>query len=79
MSIDIAQVGIVLFGAGAIWFVGRKEKWRRWGYIMGLCAQPFWVMTTIQHQQWGILGISAFYTYSWMQGIWNYWIKPDIA
>lgn len=71
----LAQIFIGIFGCSAIWFVGRKEKWRRWGYILGLCAQPFWFYTTYVHKQWGILFLSLFYAYSWGQGIWNYWIK----
>ena len=72
---DIGQLGIIIFGMSAIWFVGRKEKWRKWGYILGLCAQPFWFWTTYHNKQWGIFFISIFYSYSWIQGIYNYWIK----
>jgi hypothetical protein len=36
----IAQVWIVCFGCSAVWLVGRLEKWKRWGYILGLCGQP---------------------------------------
>lgn len=72
----IPQIFIGLFGATAIWFVGRRESWRRWGYICGLCAQPFWYWTTIEHRQWGICAMSVFYSYSWAQGVWNFWIQP---
>lgn len=72
---DIAQVGIMIFGASAIWFVGRKESWKRWGYILGLLGQPFWIYSSVVNEQWGILIMTLFYTYSWSQGIYNYWIK----
>lgn len=71
----ILQIGIMVFGASAIWLVGRKEEWRRWGYIMGLLGQPFWIVSAIQNEQWGILAMTMFYLYSWSQGIYNYWIK----
>jgi len=74
---DIAQIGIMIFGALAIWFVGRKEKWRRWGYILGLVGQPFWIYTCLVNEHWGILIMTLFYTYSWGQGIYNYWLKKD--
>ena len=70
---DLAQLGIMIFGGLAIWFVGRKERWGRWGYVLGLLSQPFWFWTTIAHQQWGLVAITAFYTYSWAQGAWNHW------
>lgn len=71
----IAQIAIIIFGCSAIWFVGRKEQWKKWGYILGLCGQPFWLYTSFTEKQWGIFILSIFYTYSWAQGIYNYWIK----
>lgn len=73
----IVQTGIVLFSCLAIWFVGRREDWKRWGYIFGLCSQPFWFITVIKNEQWGILLLTIWYTYSWSQGIYNYWIIED--
>ena len=39
---DTAQVAIVLFGGAAIWLLGRREDWRRWGFVLGMISQPFW-------------------------------------
>ena len=75
----ISQIGIALFGASAIWFVGRTEKWKRWGYILGMCSQPFWIYTCFHNRQWGILILTIFYTYSWGQGIYNYWLKRHLS
>jgi len=72
----LAQAGILVFGCSAIWFVGRREKWRRWGYILGMCSAPFWFWTAIANQQYGIVAINFVYAYSWGQGIWNFWIRP---
>lgn len=72
----VAQVGIVICGCASVWLVSRREHWRRWGYIFGMLGQPFWIYTTLHHEQWGIAAITLFYTYSWGQGIWNYWVKP---
>lgn len=75
----IVQILIFILSASAIWFVGRKEKWSRIGYILGLCSQPFWFYSTIVTEQWGMLCLTIFYTYSWVQGIYNYYIKKDIS
>jgi len=40
--LNISQAMIFLFGASAVWFVGRKEEWRKWGYVCELLSQPFW-------------------------------------
>lgn len=73
----ISQVFIMILGASAIWFVSRKEDWKRWGYIFGMLSQPFWFYTAYINEQWGILVMCLFYTYSWGQGIWNYWIVRE--
>lgn len=75
-TLDIlAQIGIMVFGCLSIWFVSRREHWRRWGYIFGMCGQPFWIFTTLYHEQWGIAAVTLIYAYSWGQGIWFYWIQ----
>lgn len=71
----IAQIAIMIFGASAIWLVGRKEHWKRWGYILGIIGQPFWFYTAYTNEQWGILIMCLFYFYAWLQGIYNHWIK----
>ena len=72
---NLSQIWIMLFGCSAVWFVGRTEHWKRWGYIFGLCSQPAWFYTTIVNEQYGITLLSFWYTYSWGQGVYNYWIK----
>jgi hypothetical protein len=71
----IPQIMILLCGCSAVWIVGRKEKWRRWGYILGLIGQPFWFIETLRNEQYGIFLMCLWYTYAWGQGVYNYWIK----
>lgn len=73
----ITQIFIMIFGASAIWFVSRKEDWKRWGYILGMLGQPFWIYESYTNEQWGILLMTLVYAYSWMQGVWNYWLFPS--
>lgn len=55
----IPQVCIAVFGVAAIWLVGRRApRVRRWGFVCGLAAQPFWFWTTVAHEQWGIAVVS---------------------
>jgi hypothetical protein len=74
----ICQIAIILFGCSSIWMVGREESWRKWGFIIGLFGQPFWIHTAITHKQWGIFILACWYTYAWAQGAWNFIIKPII-
>lgn len=73
----ISQVAIFIFGGLAIWFVGRKEDWKKWGYICGLLSQPFFFYATIYNEQWGMTILNVVYLYGWCQGIYNYWIKNE--
>lgn len=73
----VCQIAIGFFGLTALWFVTQKKPWSRWGYILGLSAQPFWYYTTITHRQWGILLISAAYTLIWLQGFWKHWMRKE--
>jgi hypothetical protein len=69
----LAQIGILLCGVSAVWLVGCKGRVRRYGYLCGLCAQPFWLYTTLMHEQYGIAAMCAFYGFSWGRGLWNHW------
>lgn len=71
----INQIGIMVFGVLAVYLVGRTDRAKKYGYIIGLCGQPFWFIEAIHTQQWGIFIISLFYTYSWGTGVYNNWIK----
>lgn len=68
----IIQICIFIFSASAVWFVSRKEPWRRWGFVLGLCGQPFWFYSAITKQQWAIVALCVWYTYSWGMGVWNH-------
>lgn len=72
----IGQVGIFLFGMTAVFLVNDpRPDVRRWGSVMGLLAQPFWYYESWSHGQWGIMGCSVFYSYSWARGFYHAWIK----
>jgi hypothetical protein len=73
---SICQIWIVVFGCAAVWMVGRRESWKKWGYVLGLCSQPAWIYTTWKSEQWGILIVAVWYTYAWGHGAYNYWIRP---
>lgn len=69
-KIKFDQVGIFLLGATAIYLVGLADTnpLQRWGYIIGVLSQPFWIWASYSNRQWGILLLSIFYTYAWSMG-----------
>jgi hypothetical protein len=42
----ISQGWMVIFGCAAIWLLGRREEWRRWGYVTELVSQPAWLLSS---------------------------------
>lgn len=77
MTLDtLAQIGITLFGGTAIYLVGRRTRaMRRWGFVCGLISQPCWYLTMAANEQWLMLPVFAFYTYSWISGFINHWLR----
>ena len=73
----LAQIFIAILGGTSVWLVSRKEEWKKYGYVLGLLSQPFWIYVRIANAQWGILFISCLYTYSWATGVYNYFIRTE--
>jgi hypothetical protein len=63
------QTAAAVMGGAAMWMTGRPEQWSRWGFMVGLLAQPFWIATFVHNHQWPLLVMDAWYTYSWAQGV----------
>lgn len=73
----IAQIAIAVLGVSAIWLVARTDHLRRWGYVCGLFAQPFWLWTTLDHGQYLIAGLCLLYGAGWFRGWRNHWrLRP---
>jgi len=74
----LIQVLIFVFGVSSIFLVGcRNEKYRRWGYVTGLTAQPVWLYWAASTESWGVFLMALFYAYSWARGVYNFFIvKP---
>lgn len=73
MSIDlISQIGLSFFGILAIILVARKNKW---GFVLGLASQPFWILTAYVNKQWGIQLLNVIYVFTWSYGIYEWFLK----
>ena len=73
IKIEYDQVGLLLFGAAAIYLVGLDptNPLQRYGFIVGLISQPFWLRSSFKSRQIGVFCLSIFYTYAWIVGIIN--------
>ena len=74
MTIEIiSQFVIPILSCAGVYFVTKKDRTRKYGYVFGLCSQPFWIYTTAYNHQWGLFALSLFYTYRWIHGIVTHW------
>lgn len=68
----ISQFGLTIFGLVAILLVAKKNKW---GFVIGLISQPFWLYTSFYNEQWGIFVVSVVYSGTWIFGIYEWFYK----
>jgi nicotinamide riboside transporter PnuC len=70
----IAQIGVTVFGVTAIILVSRNN---RWGFVIGLISQPFWLLTSFINKQWGVFFLTVIYVFSWSYGIYQQFYKKE--
>lgn len=76
---DLIQFIIFISGIGVAITVGRKDKWRRWSYIIMLLVQPFWFYTSYVNKQWGVFLTCVVYLYGAIEGFRNYWLNDEYS
>ncbi len=62
------QIVLTLLSLGSIFLVEREN---RWGYVLGLVAQPFWWYAAISDGQWGVMIVNVFYALIWSRGVYR--------
>jgi len=72
------QIMIAFTGVIAIWLSQDKKLSRqKFACIFGLVGQPFWFYSAYSAEQWGIFCMCFLYSYAWLKGFYNNWIKND--
>lgn len=72
MKLDTAlQYVIVVLSLAAIYLVAQPGPAMKWGFVVGLISQPFWLTATWRQRQWGMFTVSLFYVPAWITGIAN--------
>jgi hypothetical protein len=74
----IDQIGITIFGLGALYCFGdTRPQVQKWGCLIGLMSEPFWIYSSWTAQQWGIVVLTGFYTAGYARGVYNQWFKKN--
>lgn len=69
----LRQWVIALLGLPAAAFVIEAGDWARWGVLLGLAAQPLWIVSTFRARQLGMYALSLAYLFIWLRGAWIHW------
>ena len=73
----IAQLAIAVLSPIAIYLLAEPGPVARWGFVVGLASQPFWIYATAKARQVGMLCISLLYLAIWIRGIANHF--PELG
>jgi len=71
------QFGIFVFSVAAIAMIASTGPLHRWGFVVGLASQPFWIAALWRARSptgsrlWGMFALSLIYCAIWMLGILN--------
>ncbi len=77
--ISFDQIVIFVCGASGLWLNNdHRPAWRKWGPVIAIIAQPFWIYAAYSAKQWGILASTFLYTAAWMRGIYNGWFRKTV-
>lgn len=63
---------VAISGVGAIALMGsRKNGWRRWGGIVGLVGQPYWILSALREGEAGRMVVTVVITALYLKGAWQ--------
>lgn len=75
-DLDITiQVLLAALSLTAIAFIASIGPLHRWGFVVGLASQPFWILATWRarnpggERPWGMFVLSCCYVFVWIFGI----------
>lgn len=68
----VLQILTIMLSLLTGWFLSRKGK-ERWGYLIGFCSLPLWVIMEAYYQQWFYFFLNPVYFVMWGMGLKNHW------
>jgi hypothetical protein len=74
----LAQLVILVPSAVAVWAVARTDKWHRRGFLFGLASEPGFLYASVTTGQWGVLLLTAWWTWYWGVGAYRRYMKDVV-
>ena len=64
----IAQGIITCTGCLSLYLMASQApRVRMWAAIVGLCGEPFWLLTAYINGQWGVVALAVVYAVNWVR------------
>jgi hypothetical protein len=63
------QVAIAVPSIAALLLISIPSEYARWGFVVGILAQPFWMAATWRARQHGMFVVACCYAGAWALGI----------
>lgn len=67
----LVEAMIVVLTLAALWLVTAAGPYARWGNVVGLASQPFYLAATWRANRWGMFIVAAITCGIWARGIAN--------
>ncbi len=68
----IIQSIILILSSLSIYLISLNNSKTKYGFLLGLFAQPFWLYETFINKQYGMLLLTLFYIFSYIKGYKNF-------
>jgi hypothetical protein len=68
------QVAIAVLTLAALWLVTSGSPEARWGHVVGLASQPFYLAASWRARQWGLFLVAVAMCGLWARGIAVYFL-----
>ncbi len=71
---DFVQAMILMLSAITAYLLASgKGSVRRWGYVVGIVGEPFWLYASWVTGQWGVVILALWWTVQYIRGCINNW------
>lgn len=68
----VLQTGIAVLTFAALWLLTSGAEYARWGHVVGLVSQPFYIAAAWRGRQWGMFVVAIALCGLWLRGITNH-------
>lgn len=68
----IAQIAIIITGLASMYLIASQEaKTRMYAAILGMAGEPFWIITALIAEQWGVIILAVIHAATWARVFWK--------